>query len=303
MKVAPSPSAERVAQGRFATSRRAIGCAVGFAPALTSEVSGWRNLALFTWRGQCSEAQFEPLDETMIVYHVGGARTVSVRIGQRSSQRTHPGLITIIPPATRVCWGIGGEVHSHSLHLNSHFLGGAVGDTRSSSAQLRFRCGVQDPLIAHIIDSLEREIYAPSEIGSLFADSVADTLALHLLNKHAMDTPPISFRGGLSNKALRVSLDRLEAGIVEGVSLQELADAAQLSRTYFADAFRRAMGVAPHRYLTQRRLERARDLLRNSSLPICEIALQCGFSSQSHLSKTFLNTYGTSPRRYRVDAY
>ncbi len=302
MKTSPSNGAKLVRESRFAASGRAIVSAVGFDPALSSEVSGWNNLALFGWNGYCRQAQFEPFAEPVIVYHVGGAQSVNVRVGRRSAQRTHPGLITIIPPATRVGWDIGGEVHSRSLHLSSRFFDGVADYTKPAHPELPFRCGVQDPLIAAVMGTLEREVRAPSQTGSLYADSVADTLALHLISTHAADTRPTAFQGGLSNRLLRRSLERLEASIVGGVSLQELADEAELSRTYFADAFRRATGVAPHRYLTERRLERARELLRNTAKPISEVALQCGFSSQAHLSTSFRASYGLSPRRFRVDS-
>lgn len=301
MNTSPSRGTTLVPGSRFAASGRAIVSAVGFDPALSSEVSGWNNLALFGWNGYCRQAQFEPFAEPVIVYHVGGAQSVNVRVGRRSNQRTHPGLITIIPPATSVGWDIGGEVHSRSLHLSSRFFDGVAGYAKPTHPELPFRCGVQDPLIAAVMGTLEREVRTPSQTGSLYADSVADTLALHLISTHAVDARPIGFQGGLSGRLLRRSLERLEASIVGGVSLQELADEAQLSRTYFADAFRRATGLAPHRYLTQRRLERACELLRDSLLPISEIALQCGFSSQAHLSTSFRAAYGTSPRRFRAD--
>ena len=105
----------------FARSGQSIGCAIGFQPALSSADTHWNNLAMFAWQGQCEEAQFDPFDETVIVYHVGGAPSVPVRIGGRWNQETHPGLITIIPPATAVGWSVRGEVHSRSLHLGSRF--------------------------------------------------------------------------------------------------------------------------------------------------------------------------------------
>lgn len=290
----------RAAPGRFAASGRAIGSAVGFAPALSSTVSGWKNLALFAWHGQCDEAQFEPFSEPVIVYHVGGAQSVPVRVGRRSDQCTHPGLITIIPPDTAVGWEIDGEVHSRTLHLSSRFFDDGCPGEVSIHGGLRFRCGIQDPLIAAVIDTLEREVRSPSQTGSLYADSVADTLALHLLGRYVERGVTVKAAGGLPARVLRRSLERLDASIVGGVSLQELADDAHLSRSYFADAFRRSTGVAPHRYLTQRRLERARDLLRGCALPISEVALRCGFSSQAHLSSSFRAAYGTSPRRFRV---
>lgn len=291
-------NAREETRGQFAASVLSIGEAVGFRPEMSSEASDWHNLALFSWQGRCREARFRSFSETVIIYHVGGAPSIAVRTSQRIAGHTHPGKVTIIPAATPVSWEIGGEVNSRSLHLSSRFFDGS-GGAAAVARDLSFRCGVEDPLIAAVISTLEREVRAPSQAGSLYADSVAETLALHLLARHAGNLARVEPRDALPRRVLRRALEQLEAGICGGVSLQALADEAQLSRSYFASAFRRAMGLPPHRYLTRRRLEMASELLRHSDLPIVEIALQCGFSSQAHLTTSFRAAYATSPHQYR----
>lgn len=293
--IAPSHAPPPAGTGRFAASGEAICRSVGFAPELDSERAGWRNLALYAWRGTCTQAQFEPFSEPVIVYHVGGAESVAVRVGRSWNRHTHPGLITVIPPETRVSWDIRGEVHSRSVHLGSRFFS-ALDDPPAPS--LRFRCGVQDPLIAAAIQNLEQEIRQPAQCGSLYADAVADTLALHLLRQ----TEPLGVAAGhgrLSRAALARSLELIESSIESGVSLQTLAASVSLSRAHFAESFRRSTGLSPHRYLTQRRLQRARTLLRHSMLSLSEVALRCGFSSQAHFCEAFRRDTGATPRRFR----
>lgn len=292
------PSATTAA-ARFAASGQAIGRAVGFSPEADSSRSGWNNLALFAWRGHCEEAQFEPFPEPVVVLHVGGAQSVAVRTGRNWNRRTHPGLITVIPPETRVSWAIRGEVHSRSLHLGSRFF--SANGTSAASPALQFRCGVSDPLVSAAIQTLEQEIHTPGQCGSLYADSVADTLALYLI-RHATPAPAMAPARGLSASALRRCLDRLDHSLGSGISLQALADEAGLSRAHFSESFRRSTGQSPHRYLTQRRLERARDLLRHSALSIADIALHCGFSSQAHFTEYFRRGVGITPRAYRAAA-
>jgi AraC family transcriptional regulator len=286
------------AASRFEASGEAIVRAVGFAPELDSRAAGWNSLALYAWRGYCAEARFEPFPEPVIVYHVGGAESVRVRVGRNWGRRTHPGLITVIPPATPVSWDIRGEVHSRTLHLGSRFFS-ATADwgPRAGPEGLSFRCGVEDPLVIAAIQTLESEIVEPAQCGSLYADAVADTLALHLLRNG------VSLRGrpgkSLPSPGLRRSLELLEARIESGVSLQELAEAAGLSRAFFANAFRRSTGMPPHRYLTQRRLARACELLHCTTMSITDIALRCGFSSHAHFSDCFRRHYQLTPKRYR----
>jgi len=67
----------------------------------------------------------------------------------------------------------------------------------------------------------------------------------------------------------------------------------------FARAFKAATGSAPHRYLTDRRIGRARALLAEGRLPLAEIAEVCGFSSQPHFTYWFKRLVGTTPGAYR----
>lgn len=285
------------AASRFAASGQAIRSAVGFEPELSSESAGWNHVALYAWRGECREAEFEPFDEPVVIYHVGGAPSVPVRIDRRWDRRTHPGLITVIPPRTRVAWDIRGEVHSRTVHLGAGFFCKEDGEP-VISADLQVRCGVQDPLLISAVQALEGELRQPGQHGTLYADSISNMMALHLLREGVRPGLP-SGRGLLSRERLSRVLERIEESIEHGISLQALADEAALSRTYFAAAFRDATGFSPHRYLTRRRLARARELLQHSNLSLAQIALRCGFSSQAHFTEYFRRDAGTTPRAYR----
>lgn len=299
MQSSPSPSAVATSRtGPFVASGKSIVKAVGFTPEFSSEASGWSNLAFYGWRGQCGEAVFEPFDEPVIVYHIGGAQTVPVKVGRAWNRQTHPGLLTVIPPATPIGWDIRGEVHSRTIHLGSRFFS-ANGSEDPSKPNLKFRCGVQDPVLTSAIHALEVELREPRELGTLYADAVSDFMALHLLREGSVPLSPASVRGGLNRRALQRVREMIEARLETGISLQELANETSLSRNYFSAAFRASTGLPPHRYLTQRRLSRARDLLLHGSLSLAEIALCCGFSSQAHFTQYFHREYGATPCRFR----
>lgn len=284
----------------LAASGEAVGRAIGFLPSLSSNAAGWNSLALFAWRGRCDAAHFEPLTEPALVYHTGGAPVVKVRNGRSWSQHSRPGLVTIIPAGTPVDWDIGGDVHSYSVHLGSDFFSNLAGKLPVREP-LRFQSGVVDPLLAASITALAEELSGPAQRGSLYADAISDMMALHLLRNPTSLPERSSSRGGLSRSQLRRSLDLLEARVEGGITLQALAEHAGLSRTYFAEAFQKATGLSPHRYLTQRRIARAQTLLQHTSLALADIALQCGFSNQAHFSQSFRQSTGTTPGRYRLE--
>jgi AraC family transcriptional regulator len=91
----------------------------------------------------------------------------------------------------------------------------------------------------------------------------------------------------------------LRAGLARGVSVEEVARQCNMSVSQFGRTFKKATGQTPHRWLVYLRLERAKDLLLRSTLPLAEIALACGFSEQSHFTRTFSRLVGTSPGEWR----
>ncbi len=110
---------------------------------------------------------------------------------------------------------------------------------------------------------------------------------------------PICLRGGLAPWQQRRAEDMLRAGLAHGVRLDEVARRCNLSLSQFGRTFKKTTGLTPHRWLVKLRLERAQDLLLWSALPLAEIALDCGFSEQSHFTRTFTRLVGTSPGEWR----
>ena len=94
-------------------------------------------------------------------------------------------------------------------------------------------------------------------------------------------------------------LDYIEATLDGEVTLDAIAEVAGMNPFYFARAFRRHFGESPHRYVLQRRIDLAKRLLRECDAPLVEIALRCGFASQSHFTAAFRRRVGATPSAYR----
>jgi AraC-like DNA-binding protein len=106
--------------------------------------------------------------------------------------------------------------------------------------------------------------------------------------------------GGLAPWQERRAKELLSANLDGNVSLTEVARECGLSISHFSRAFRQSTGMAPHRWLIQRRVEAAKELLRDaSSLTLLDIALRCGFANQSHFTRTFAGVVGSSPGSWR----
>ncbi|MBD1996273.1 helix-turn-helix transcriptional regulator [Leptolyngbya sp. FACHB-541] len=113
-------------------------------------------------------------------------------------------------------------------------------------------------------------------------------------------TPTIEFkRKGLTHLQLQQVLDYIQTHLDRDLSLAELADVINMSPTYFASLFKQVIEVSPHQYVIQQRVERAKLMLSKTDLAIADIALQVGFSSQSHLTQQFKRITGMTPKQIR----
>lgn len=106
-------------------------------------------------------------------------------------------------------------------------------------------------------------------------------------------------RGGLPPRALRRVREFVDEHLEESISIQALANIAGLSMYHFARAFKQSEGMTPHEYLVQRRVQRTKDLLAKTDLPLSEVALAAGFSDQSHCARRFREHVGMTPSCYR----
>jgi AraC family transcriptional regulator len=165
-----------------------------------------------------------------------------------------------------------------------------------------------DPLIYQIGLNLKASLEANSQSGSqpqlnrLYVESLLTTLALHLLQRYSTQADSAQTRlndaGHLSQARLQPVIDYIEAHLDQNIGLTELAAQTQMSLHYFARLFKQTVGLSPHQYLIQRRIERAKQLLLQRELTIAEVAHQVGFIDQSHLSRHFKTIVGISPKQW-----
>lgn len=153
---------------------------------------------------------------------------------------------------------------------------------------------LQDPVVYRALLGLHHS--AQSGASALEQQSAWREAALLLMQRHARvrdaDAP------GNEPAAVARARELLDARLDCPPSLEELAAAVNLSPFYFARVFRQATGLPPHAWLKQRRLGRARTLLRLGYLPF-NVAFDLGFADQSHLNRQFKQAYGVTPGEYR----
>jgi len=98
---------------------------------------------------------------------------------------------------------------------------------------------------------------------------------------------------------LRLVLDHIHNNLETMLSLVDLAKLVHLSPQHFANLFRESTGLAPHQYVLRERVQKARSLLAQTSLPIVDVSLAVGFANQSHFTEVFHRLVGMTPKRHR----
>ncbi|RWP11189.1 MAG: GlxA family transcriptional regulator [Mesorhizobium sp.] len=143
-------------------------------------------------------------------------------------------------------------------------------------------------------------------IGDDFDDNLVNRVCEQVLTDRVRSPTdrqrlPLRARLGVQNSKVLTIIEMMEANLSEPLSLIEIADHVDLSRRQIERLFRTEMGRSPARYYLEIRLDRARHLLIQSSLPVVEVAVACGFVSASHFSKCYRELYARSPQQERVD--
>ena len=248
-----------------------------------------------------------PWGEHVMVYQLGGSPSVRRFDGDRlvgTVERAR--LATVVAAGRPSSWQTDAEVDVVHVALDSDALARfAETEGDVDGVEIVDRTGRADPFMDSFVPTLLHEL-RPGAGAGLLMDALANVFAAHLLREHSnrpvegarlVETSPRR----RERAAVRRACAHLDERIGTGVGLAELAAHVGLSPYHFQRTFKRELGLSPHRYLTEKRLEIARQRLARSDEPIVDIALECGFSSQAHMTSTFTRQLGVSPGRYRKE--
>jgi AraC family transcriptional regulator len=160
--------------------------------------------------------------------------------------------------------------------------------------------GQQDLQLHQVAMLLLSELQSGGIMGRLYVESLTQVLVIHLLRHYSTVTRTITSENrNLTRAQLQQAIDYIHTYLERDLSLVEMAGVINISPTYFASLFKRAIGTSPHQYVIQQRVKRAKEMLLKTDLAIADIALQVGFSSQSHLTQQFKRVTGMTPKQIR----
>lgn len=272
-------------------------------PLLSSRGRGWKAITVELHRFSNLNTLVQAPDHVIAV-HLSGAVTVHrEHAGRTRSRAMTPGDVTITPVGPPVRWRQVGQSLVLLMRLSPAYIRAIAGDECAIDPD-RFDIqpvfSVRDPQIEDLGSRLLAGLELEGADSHLHVDTLACELTIKLLRNYTtVRASPAWAKAKLAPHKLRRAVQFIDENLRSELTLAAIAEAVALSPGHFAHAFRETTGVAPHRYIVERRVERAKELLRNSDLSLTEIAETIGCASHSHFSTLFHRVVGMTPREFR----
>lgn len=220
--------------------------------------------------------------------------------GRIKSAQFFPGDLIVNPQGNFVAPRWSEEVEFLLLGIDSAFVGKCADEYALSRMEIIPRFHFRDDLLRNLVLALAAEFETKESPDRFYAASLAQALVAHLFKKYSasgqLSSPP---KGQLSLRKLRLVTEYMQAHLADEILLSEIARMVDLSPSHFITLFRQTTGKAPHQYLMARRVERAEGLLKQTNASLAEVALQSGFTDQSHLTRMMRRYTGLTPRMVR----
>ena len=272
-------------------------------PLLSSRARGWHGLTVELHSFHQLDTVVQPADHVISVHLAGTVNLQRTRNGRTKVRKMAPGDVAITPIGPAVRWAQSSQSLVILLRLAPAYISRVAGDECALDPdrfELRDVFAARDTTIEDSARGLLAALELEGADSLLHVDTLTCELAIHLLRSYTTTGVREWPKSRLSPHKLRRAIEFIDENLGRPVTLAALAEAVTLSPGHFAHAFREATGVAPHRYVVERRVELAKALLRQSDLPITEIADRIGCSSHSHFSVLFHRVTGLTPRQFRA---
>ncbi|WP_196755246.1 helix-turn-helix domain-containing protein [Burkholderia multivorans] len=266
----------------------------------------WKDVSLRAYRYDGLDVEVPALAEFMIVsYQRGSTPLDRLCEGRWSRAECQPGDFSLLSRSQATHWRWTEPVDVAHVYLSASLLERVAADVLErpiADVRLHDLLRTQDAVVSSIVAGITHEAGEQTLGGALYVDALGTQLAVQLLRRYAsVDFVDHSGSGQLALALRRRIVDYIEERLEHDLTLDVLANVANMGVCTFAKHFRASFDTTPHQYIIDRRLDRARTLLSQQRLPVKAVASACGFADQAHLTRIMRVRLGRTPAAFRKD--
>ena len=276
-------------------------------PLLSSNKLGWKNLNFNYFKyGKC-ETGLHTLEHRTIGLILDRGKVERKLAGKYKLENAVVGSSVIIPSQVEhwSAWQIEGRFAMLSIQpraiakIDPNIINPDIVELMPTFAKSQ-----PDPLIYGIGLAIEQHlaanIAANVEGEGLYIEHLSNAIAAHLLQHYCTRKIELkTYSKGLERNKLDRAIEYIQSNLAEKIELKDIAKELDISQYYFSHLFRNSTGISPYQYIIQQRVAKVKRMLRDSQMPLTDIALACGFSSQSQMTLHFRKLNNMTPRKYR----
>jgi AraC family transcriptional regulator len=249
--------------------------------------------------GDCDEGY---LPAHLVSVHLGPPNSIEVACAGAALERhaVPAGSVNLMPAGVPYRVRSASSSEKICVQILPRWFDSVRAEVGMAPVSLRPRYGAEEPLVAQLVLALAEDVRAGYPAGPLYGEALGAALVARIAREHReMPATKPRPRPSLPPQKLRLIVEYIDSKLAENIALQALADVAQLNLFHFIRAFKQSTGASPHQFVLSKRIERARALLKTTELPVAQVALECGFSNQSHFTAAFHRATGVTPALFR----
>jgi AraC family transcriptional regulator len=271
-----------------------------------SDGRDWTSLFTSVQREMPFRGVFQSSRDHLLVLHRDGPVQLDSLTDRKIGSRMVPaGAIHLISPGVEFGINLTGMIETVHVYVRRTIIEEValeMVDGDPSHIEIPSSIVDCDKALHALIDASAYAVEDESIGSSMFADYLSRAIAAQLIRSYSKAKLKGGGRSSSSaclSSTLSEAVDYMTAHIDSAINLSDIAKATNRSPSHVARMFRNELGMPPHRYLIQLRVEKARRLLEKTSMSIAEIAYECGFAHQEHLTRLFGRYSGTTPAAFR----
>ena len=284
------------------TSRQDAAQVLPATPLVDSYHTGWQGIT-FTHYCHPPHKTLEHclLQHSLVITHPKSCFRAERCLDGKFKQYAHGnGRVDVVPAFLNHWTTWNREVEFSVIAICPTLLNRTAQEARQREVELIPQFSIDDPVIGQLASALKTEIQTGCLSGRLYGEALGLAIAARLAGNYAASNPLHKrTANGLSQLQLARVVDYIQENLAKDLSILDLATLISLSESHFSRSFNQSMGISPYQYLIQQRVERAKQLLKQQSVSISDVALDCGFANQTHLTKVFRRITATTPKAYQ----